>query len=235
MKLRLGLLNRDLADRFNISIGLVSQIFTSLLAAMDKTIGTLVFWPTKEQVLATRPDRYKNTPSLVAIINCSEIFIETPKNLDLQYLTYSNYKGHNTLKFLVGIAPNSAITFLSPLYCGRVSDKALTLHCGFLDIVEPYDEIMADKGFNISRECAERNIYLRVPPGKRGASQMAPADLSHTKIVANVRILVEQIIRRMKTFRYIKYEMPISALKTADQALRVIAGLCNLDYPMYQD
>ena len=45
---------------------------------------------------------------MIGIIDCSEIFIETPKNLELQSATWSDYKHHNTLKFLVCVAPNSA-------------------------------------------------------------------------------------------------------------------------------
>jgi hypothetical protein len=42
MKLRLGLLNKDLSSRFVISITLVSSIFTSWMTALDKTLGALL-------------------------------------------------------------------------------------------------------------------------------------------------------------------------------------------------
>ena len=37
--------------------------------------------------------------------------------------TYSNYKGHNTAKYLVGISPHGQIMFVSRSYGGRASDK----------------------------------------------------------------------------------------------------------------
>ena len=235
MKLRLGLTNKDLASRFGISVSLVSNLFTSWITAMDKTIGKiLVFWPSKEQILASKPQRYRHMPNLVSIIDCSEIFIERPKNMDIQFQTWSDYKHHNTVKYLVSVAPNSAITYISPLYCGRISDKALTIDCGFLDLLDPYSEIMADKGFPIQKECDARRIYLTVPAGRRGAAQMSARELQRSKKVANLRILVEQVIRRMKTFRIIRYEMPISLLPIADKIVHVIAGLCNLNIPIYK-
>ena len=43
--------------------------------------------PDIETVLATSPKRYKSFSNLIGIIDCSEIFIETPKNLELQSAT----------------------------------------------------------------------------------------------------------------------------------------------------
>ena len=71
---------------------------------------------------------------------------------------------------------------------------------------------MADKGLNLFDECAGRNITFIVPPGKRGASQMTPAEVSKTSAIAKVRILVEQIIRRIKTFEILANELPMSML-----------------------
>ena len=61
----------------------------------------------------------------ICIIDCSEIFIETRKGLELQSVTWSKYKNHNTFTFLVRVAPNFAITFISKVFTGRISDKYL--------------------------------------------------------------------------------------------------------------
>ena len=47
--------------------------------------------------------------------------------------TWSNYKHHNTVKFLIGMTPQGYISFISKGWGGRVSDKYLTEHCGMLD------------------------------------------------------------------------------------------------------
>lgn len=235
MWLRLGLLKKDLADRFKISETLCGQIFNSWVTAMHKVLSSLVFWPSKQQILATKPNRYRHLPDLRAIIDCSEIFIETPKDLNLQAATWSDYKHHNTGKFLVAVAPNSAITFCSQVFNGRASDKSITKESGFLDYLEPYDMIQADKGFNIQDECAARFVHLHVPPGKRGQAQMSVAATNKTSRIARLRILVEQVIRRIKSFRIIKYTVPISLVPALDKILRVCCALCNLKKPIYKD
>ena len=114
---------------------------------MASVFKLLIIWPTKEQVIATKPARYQQLPDLCSIIDCTEIFIEKPANQKLQRATWSDYKHHNTGKILVSVAPNSHITFVSNVYNGRASDKAVTLESQFLDKLEPYYMIQADKGF----------------------------------------------------------------------------------------
>ena len=55
-------------------------------------------------------------------------------------------------KFLIGIAPNGYITFLSKCYGGRASDKYVTNDSCFYDLLERDDEVMADRGFQIKEE-----------------------------------------------------------------------------------
>ena len=43
---------------------------------------------------------------------CSEVFIQRPKSMISQAVTWSDYKRHNTFKFLTGISPTGFITFV---------------------------------------------------------------------------------------------------------------------------
>ena len=233
MKLRLGSLEKDLADRFGVSITLVSQIFATWTRALAMELGPLVYVPDMGTINATKPKQFKELPKLHSIADGTELFIQTPKNHDLQRMTWSSYKHHNTVKFLVVVAPNSAIIFISAAYAGSISDKALTVESGYLDLMEPYTELMVDKGFNIAEECAARQIYLRIPPGRWGESQMLVDALKKTTKVATLRIEVEQVIRRFKTFRILSQEMPISLLSHIDDITLVCAALCNLQTPLY--
>ena len=113
---------------------------------------------------------------------------------EMQSATWEEYKHHNTVKSLICVAPNSEITFISKAYTERLSDKKITSESGFLDHIPQFTTIMTNKGFNLIDECSARNIYFEVPPGKRGISQMIPAQLSKTSSIAKVCILVEQVI-----------------------------------------
>ena len=112
------------------------------------------------------------------------------------------------------------------------ADKQPTLDSGCLDLVEPYTEIMVHKIFNIKEECAARFIDVHVPPGNHGHLQMLPKDIKKTNDIAKLRILVEQVIRRFKTFNLIAKEFPISLMNNLDDIIVICAALTNLQSPI---
>ena len=120
-------------------------------------------------------------------------------------------------------------------YTGHTSDKALTKYSCFLDEIPPFCSIMADKGYNLFYECSGRNMAFIVPPSKRGASQMTPAEVSMTSAIAKVRILVGQIIRRIKTFKILANKLPMLKLKSVNDIMLICVALCNFKEPMYYD
>ena len=232
MKLRLNTPNRDLADRFKISLATCSRIFSSWTKASAAVLKSLIFIPNQGVLNATKPSRFSSIPNLNMIIDCSEFFIQTPKNHLIQRLTWSSYKHHNTLKVLIGVAPNSMITFISQAYCGSISDKEICIQSNLFESLEPYCKIMADKGFLISKECAARSIHLIIPPGRRGQTQMVSANVLRTKHIAQLRILVEQVIRRLKTYRILSEELPLNMVSLIDDVIIVCSAVCNMKVPI---
>ena len=77
----------------------------------------VIVWLQKDEVFSSLPNivkgAYRNTRY---IIDCSEIYIEIPKSLNIQASTWSEYKKHNTFKFLIAIAPSGYITYISDCY-----------------------------------------------------------------------------------------------------------------------
>ena len=65
------------------------------------------------------------------MIDCTEIYIERPLNLQARAQTWYNYKNTNTIKYLIAIAPVGAVSILSREWGGRVYDKEVTMHSGF--------------------------------------------------------------------------------------------------------
>ena len=78
MRLRLGLLNKDLTDRFCISPIHYSNIFKTCIQLLCETLGKLVAWLPKESVMETVSKSFKTTGHeiLQCIVDCSEVFIE---------------------------------------------------------------------------------------------------------------------------------------------------------------
>ena len=67
------------------------------------------------------------------VIDCTDVDIATPGLMSQQNATSSSYMGMNSFKVIVGVAPNAVITFVSKLYPGSISDKAIVQQSGLLN------------------------------------------------------------------------------------------------------
>jgi len=119
MKLRSGLLNEDLAGRFELLMATVSSIFTTWIKVLDSLLSPTIVLPLSECIRANLPRCFSNYKNLRGILDCTEVYIERPRDLKLQALTWSDYKKHNTVKFLVVITPRGRIGFLSKAWGGK--------------------------------------------------------------------------------------------------------------------
>ena len=230
MRLRLGLLNQDLAERFQVSESTCSNIFATWIRFLSNFFGNaLIVWLPKEVILSQLPQCFKgNYQNTRCIIDCTEVYIERPKSLDVQAATWSDYKKHNTFKVLVAISPAGYIMHLSDCYGGRSSHQFICQNSGLYDLLEYGDAVMADRGFQSKEDLLHHYCHLAVPPGARAKSQMTTTECKKTKQVANVRIHVERAINRLKTFRILKNTFPLTMLPYADDVIRTCASICNV-------
>ena len=195
MKLRLGLFDQDLAYRFGVHQSTISRNFRKWIDAMFIRLKPLIKWPGREELQKTLPlDFREHFKKCVVIIDCFEIFCERPKSLKARAQTYSNYKHHNTVKFLIGIAPQGSITFISKGWGGRVSDQHLTENCGILDQLLPGDQILADRGFTIQETVGLYCAEVKLPPFTKGKKQLTKMDVDFARQLSRVRIHVERVI-----------------------------------------
>jgi len=103
---------------------------------------------------------------------------------------------------------------------------------GFCNHLQPHDQVMADRGFKIHDLLAFYQCSLVIPPSKHNNIQMSEADVKQTSVIANVRIYVEQAIKRIKEFHIINKEIPIMLLPLIDDIVIVCSALCNLNKPL---
>ena len=230
MKLKLNLRNKDLGFRFSISESLVSRCLSTWVCFLYRHLKEINWTPSTEQVAATLPHVFREKyPTTFAIIDGSEIFIETPNDLHLQSSTWSSYKHHNTAKFLIGCTPNGAVSFISPLYVGSISDVELTRVSGFLQTLEGKGgiSVMADRGFTISDQLSEIGVDLNIPPFLEGRSQLPSDEVKKGRGIASLRIHVERVIGRIKQFSILKGRFPLSMARLLNQVVCVCAWLTN--------
>ena len=229
MKLRLGLLNKDLAFRFCVSFQAISKIYRTWIPVMAAEVKFLIVWPNRNIIRKNLPTSFKGKFSdCVVIIDCTEIFIERPFSLHARVQTWSNYKNTNTIKYLLGITPSGSICFLSPGWGGRVSDKEITVKSGFLDKLSYGDVVLADRGFTVAEEVATQGAALKLPKFTKGKTQMPQQDIEHSQQIASLRIHVERVIGRMRKFSILQSVIPLKQVDLLDYVMVIITAMVNI-------
>lgn len=241
-KLRLNLHFKDLAFRFKISPTTVTTYFQNIIEILYSRFKCLIIWPEGEDAKANIPSCFKEAfqEKTTIIIDCFEVFIERPDNYLTQQQCWSNYKHHNTIKFLIGITPQGTISYISKGWGGRTSDKQMVELGDFLNFIKPGDVVLADRGFLIGDTLGIFNAKLVIPAFTKGKKQLHPLEIENTRHIAHVRIHVERIIGVMKNkFRIFKGPLPISMLKVGtenicilDKIVTVCSGLINIIPPI---
>ena len=233
VRIRLGLFQQDLAHQFNVHESTVSRKVVTWANYLYFFLSIQPIWPLREVVLKYMPQAFKDLyPNTCVIIDCTEVKVQVPSSLLLQSQMYSTYKSGTTLKSLVGITPHGAVSFVSSLYTGSISDKEITKCCGILDLLGTNDSIMADKGFNIDDLLCSKGVELNLPPYLLNHAQLSREEVIEAKAIAKVRIHVERAIRRIKEFHLFDTEIPLSLLGTVNQLWTVACLLVNFQEPL---
>ena len=157
----------------------------------------ICIWPSKSVVIATMPDDFKDKfPNTRVIIDCTEVFCEMPSSFLLNSELFSSYKNHVTLKGLFGIAPRGAITFVSQLYTGSMSDREIVERSDFLSQqFDDNDSIMADKGFSIEDKLP---LVSLTSHHFLDLTSRCLRDVIKTQTIVSLRIHVERVINKIK-------------------------------------
>jgi hypothetical protein len=131
--------------------------------------------------------------------------------------------------FIAGITPWGYISFVSKAYGGRASDTYITTNSGILNLLEPGDEVLADKGFP-TLKCD--NVVTVIPPRGRRGQQYSEEDKVNCRKIASVRIHVERSIQRLKLYKILSHQLQHSLLKSINKIIFVCCVLANLGTPI---
>ena len=191
VKLRLNLMHNDVIFEFT-----VSHIFHRWLDVLHDKLQFLLVWPLQDTIRENMPLIFKQLyPRCRCIIDCSEIFIETPSCFRARAQTYSNCKKHNTVKFLIAITPCGTISFLSDCWSSRVSDKVLTQESAILDLLEPEDKFLLPMASLIDEDVVLHGAKLLLHGGR---SKLSQEKVERSKQLSQVHIHVERCIGLLK-------------------------------------
>jgi hypothetical protein len=184
---------------------------------------------------------------------------QTPSDPVVNATMHSHYKHHHTVKFSVGMAPNGAVTLPSLGYGGAMADVEIT-HVekvaskpskkGRVFMVDKGDVssavfcksgpfstyvlMLSHSGYQAARAqlLVQGHSTLLPPVRAKGQDHYSAAEATQTTMVANLRIDVECIMRRIHSFRMLSGRLfALTRLDLISRMFRVAARLCNFDTP----
>lgn len=224
MYLSVGFPLRDLAERFSIHRSTVSRIVSTWTQFLYTLLGSKCLWLPPEEVRARLPPEFAAFPDTQVVLDCTEIFCQTPSSLLLQSEVFSTYKSHATFKAMIGMAPHGAITFVSGLYAESISDREIFKLSAITKLLKPDTAIMVDKGFIVD-DLVPCKVYRPAFLSKK--QQMSGEHVRQTQSIARLRVHVERCIRRVKENKLFDTEIPLSVCGNIEQLFNVACFLVN--------
>lgn len=228
-KIRLHQPNAILALDFGLATSSVTKIIRVTVPAIASVLKSLVYFPPSSDVQMNQPIPFrKNYSQVQSIIDCFEIQIEKPVDAVKQALTWSDYKGCNTIKYLISITPDGLINFISPGYGGRATDSLIFEDCGILQTLPEGSAVLADRGFkNIAHLLQQNGHTLIRPPSVSAKVKPTKKEVLGTKKIAALRIHVERAIGRLRGFELMLPHACVD-LKQVDLLDSVVISACGI-------
>lgn len=233
---RQGFHEQDLAVRFNVSEESVCRILITWTKYLYVMFKSLSLWPSRRTVDQNMPECFKCTyPNTRVILDCSEISVQTPSSKVIDSEMYVDFQSHTTYKSLVGITPSGSVSFVSPLYPGGISAKDITAKSGILDRIEPNDQVMVDKGFQIQDLLEPKHATVVIPPFLGQKGKFSQQEVSNTHEIARLQMHVERAIHRIKDYHIFDKVVPFNFASTIDQIWTVCTILTNFRGSLLQN
>ncbi|VDI07047.1 Hypothetical predicted protein [Mytilus galloprovincialis] len=188
----------------------------------------LDLWPSRDLVRFFSPSDFKlKFPSTRLFVDGTEMPVKKPKSPIAQQSTYSTYKNRNTVKVLVGCSPSGLVSYVSDSYGGSVSDRQIVERSNLINLCDPGDSIMADKGFNVQDLFAPSDVTINIPTFFKKRNRMTGKTVLRDRKISSKHVHIERIIGLAKTFKILTVAMNRTETKLSSDIIFVVFMLCN--------
>lgn len=92
---------------------------------------------------------------------------------------------------------------------------------------DPYDSIMADKGFSVQDLFATQNVAINMPTFFKKKNRLTGEIVMKDRKISSKRVHVERIIGLAKTFKILTESMTATETKLSTEITFVCFFLCN--------
>lgn len=213
----------------------ISNIFNEMIVLLSKALKPAIRWPSKQEISHNLPECFEGFENVRVILDCTEIFIQTPDDYCCQLQAYTYYKGDTTIKIMIGITPAGSCSYVSPAYGGRASDTEVFKQSNLINLLEPDDAIMVDRGYLIDEICAANRWSFIRPPLLENKKQFSHEESVASAKIAAARVHIERFNQKLKVFKVLGSKLPANHRNLADKIITVLCATVNLSSPIIAD
>jgi hypothetical protein len=240
---RAGCTMEFIESLMRISDGTMSDIFHAWSNVLDALLCAMHPRPTRSQMYQAYPQRIIEADGHARCFGCcdgTEIFCQQSANNNVASATHSDYKGHNTIKFLVYCDPIGCIwgDCVPDGNPGKISDVVATEDTEILRKCCPFGSTTkTDKGFLVDNQAAEVGVINDRPTKRqKHQKQQSEAEVGNTQNKGNTRIVVENVNGSVKVqIRYLLGLARILQFGTISKVVRIGYLLQNFKRGMIQN
>lgn len=210
---------------FELCRKLISEIFKEVIHKLYFVLKQIDIWNMS----------LKDPKSYRCILDCTEFYVVKAGDPNIHQLTFSYYKGHPTFKLMVSCDEMGAVNFISDAFVGSTSDREIVIKSGLIGKLENGDSVLADRGFDISDLLDSKGVALNIPPFLKGKEQLSEYEVMKTRVIANRRILIENVNCRAKKNKVLVTPLQKSLWPYANKIIYVCFALVNFYKPLKEE
>ncbi|XP_066941611.1 uncharacterized protein [Macrobrachium rosenbergii] len=244
MKIKLNLPMKFFGVLFNVNLTGISRLFNETIDILFKKLVPLyIVWPSREDMRKILPSELNDCQNCVYITDTFDLQVDLSSgpsstfnkvdggnNLDLN----TSSKGQTVRRFLMTVAPQGSVIFISKGVLGEVSDRTLALESGFFENITPGDVILTEKELGIDDAVAVMGATLRSSNSVKSSGKA----LMNQGVEENPRLArIKRVIQLLKKkYMILDNKIPINWVKvseketytTLDKIVHIVCALSNM-------
>jgi len=207
---------------FDLDKSNICRNLKGVLAVLGKQLGDEIEWPDKGQRKRKMDQFMQEFPDVAAIVDATEQPTQRPQDPDEQKRYYSGKKKRHTLKTQVVVGPDGELMGHSATVPGSQHDKSLYDDSGVGARLDDDEALMGDKGF----QGIQKDRLAVLPDKKPKGGELTAAQKARNQRISHYRIVVENTICQLKTFRVLAHVYR-HARQSHSDVFAVVAALVN--------
>ncbi|XP_068227131.1 uncharacterized protein [Palaemon carinicauda] len=233
IKIKLNLPMPFLGILFNISLTTISRAFRFTIDLLfRKIVPLLVFWPSRDDLRFLIPPYFEDCENCLYSVDCFELDVEvrgcTSHSVKEKLDNLDTYFSNSLIdirkrKFLMSVAPQGTIIFISQGATGDVSEKVLAADSGFYSHIAPEDVVVTERGHAIENEVDMKGAILELAKDITGDS----ATLASVRSVVSSMKRSFQIIEANILQNWVR-DNDSDGFCTWDKILQVVCAIYNM-------